>query len=136
MDCCGVHEVGTKTSIENSDPILAEEWRQSSQRRNVVNTEIHKTAKDRWSLVRLISRIGISVKHRNANDGSWSTDQDAYVVSSFIFHILYYLYHHNIFKLLSSLFKPIGAKFPVLSKLIFVPEIIHIFQIININTIN
>ncbi|XP_043281302.1 ATP-binding cassette sub-family C member Sur isoform X2 [Venturia canescens] len=80
MDCCGVREVGTKSTIESSDPILGEEWRQSSQRRGLVNKEIHKTAKDRWSLVRLISRIGISVKHRNANDGSWSTDRDAYVI--------------------------------------------------------
>ena len=85
MDSCRVRAQGTKSSIEDSDPILAEDWREAAKRRNIVTPEVHRTAKDRWSLIRLVSRIGISVKHRNLSDGSWSTDREAHVVRTVFF---------------------------------------------------
>ncbi|XP_074096275.1 sulfonylurea receptor [Cotesia typhae] len=83
MENCQVRAMGTMSSIELTDPQLVEEWREAARRRldiSVQDQTVPKTAKDRWSLVRLVSRIaGISVKHRHASDGSWITDQDAYV---------------------------------------------------------
>ncbi|XP_020299812.1 ATP-binding cassette sub-family C member Sur [Pseudomyrmex gracilis] len=76
MDDCRVRAVGTKFSIENSDAELAAEWRIANSRREN-ETRFQKTAKDRWSLIRLVSRIGINVK--NKHDGLWIIDRDAYV---------------------------------------------------------
>lgn len=88
MDAGRVRAVGTKSSIEDSDPELANEWRNSIIRKNDGH-RVHRTAKDRWSLIRLVSRIGINVKNRQS--GSWITDQDAHVVngSSIISHFQY-----------------------------------------------
>lgn len=79
MDDCRVRAVGTKFSIENSDAELAAEWRIANSRREN-ETRFQKTAKDRWSLIRLVSRIGINVK--NKHDGLWIIDRDAYVVKA------------------------------------------------------
>ena len=40
---------------------------------------VYRTAKDRWSLIKLVSRIGNSAKNK-LRDKSWITDQDAHVV--------------------------------------------------------
>ncbi|XP_043258607.1 ATP-binding cassette sub-family C member Sur [Colletes gigas] len=78
MDGCRVRAVGTKSTIEESDPELATEWRQAATRQTDERRN-HRTAKDRWSLVRLISRISINVRNKQTSDGSWITDQDAHV---------------------------------------------------------
>lgn len=78
MDGCRVRAVGTKSSIEDMDPELAAEWRVADSRRENEN-RFQKTAKDRWSLIRLVARIGIGVK-RHASDGSWIIDRDIHVV--------------------------------------------------------
>lgn len=79
MENCRIRAVGTLSSIELTDPVLATEWREAARKRVDLQT-VAKTAKDRWSLVRLVSRIaGISAKHKHASDGSWITDQDAHV---------------------------------------------------------
>ncbi|XP_072749305.1 ATP-binding cassette sub-family C member Sur isoform X2 [Anoplolepis gracilipes] len=78
MDNCQVRAVGTKSSIEDMDPELAAEWRIADSRRENEN-RFQKTAKDRWSLIRLVSRIGIGITKRHANDGSWIIDRDAHV---------------------------------------------------------
>ncbi|XP_034942129.1 ATP-binding cassette sub-family C member Sur-like [Chelonus insularis] len=76
---CRIRAVGTLTSIELTDPALIEEWKETARRRLDIAGG-PRTAKERWSLVRLVSRIaGISMKHRHASDGSWITDADAHV---------------------------------------------------------
>ncbi|XP_076544094.1 sulfonylurea receptor [Osmia lignaria lignaria] len=76
MDGGRIRAVGTKSSIEDSDPELANEWRNITTRKNDGH-RVYRTAKDRWSLIRLVSRISINVK--NKQSGSWITDQDAHV---------------------------------------------------------
>ncbi|XP_017788164.1 PREDICTED: ATP-binding cassette sub-family C member Sur [Habropoda laboriosa] len=78
MDGSRVRAVGTKSAIEDSDPVLALEWRKTARRKDE-GPRAHRTAKDRWSLIRLVSRIGINVKKKQPDDGSWITDQDAHV---------------------------------------------------------
>ncbi|KAK0080738.1 hypothetical protein PV325_013438 [Microctonus aethiopoides] len=79
MENCEIRAVGTMSTIEITDPALTDEWKESARRRMDVQS-VPKTAKDRWSLLRLVSRIaGISMKHRHASDGSWIIDQDAHV---------------------------------------------------------
>ncbi|KZC13248.1 ATP-binding cassette sub-family C member Sur [Dufourea novaeangliae] len=79
MHGCRVRAVGTKSTIEDSDPELAAEWRTAAARGNNLSCRVHRTAKDRWSLIRLVSRIGINLRNKQASDGSWITDQEAHV---------------------------------------------------------
>jgi hypothetical protein len=44
-----------------------------------------EAARERWQLLRLVSRIGMQLKHRNIADGTWQTDEEAHVVSKNIF---------------------------------------------------
>ncbi|XP_063983768.1 ATP-binding cassette sub-family C member Sur-like isoform X2 [Diachasmimorpha longicaudata] len=77
LENCRLRSVGPLSLIEATDPQLLQEWKEAAKRQADV---IHRTAKDRWSLVRLVSRIaGFSAKHRQASDGSWMTEQDAHV---------------------------------------------------------
>lgn len=80
MDGCKVRAVGSKSAIEFSDRELAAEWREAARRKDS-QSKGHKTGRDRWSLIRLVSRIGLSLRHVTVGDGSWATDQDAHVVS-------------------------------------------------------
>ncbi|XP_011881729.1 PREDICTED: ATP-binding cassette sub-family C member Sur [Vollenhovia emeryi] len=73
MDGCRVRAVGTKSSIENTDSGLAAEWRIADSRREDEN-RFHKTAKDRWSLIKLVYRIGMNKTRRHVSDGSWISD--------------------------------------------------------------
>ncbi|XP_076279079.1 sulfonylurea receptor [Lasioglossum baleicum] len=78
MDDCRVRATGTKSAIEESDPDLATEWRKAATRQQD-GQRAHRIAKERWSLLRLVSRIGINVKNKKTSDGSWITEQDAHV---------------------------------------------------------
>lgn len=78
MDGCRVRAVGTKSSIEDTDSELAVEWRDAASIRENEN-RVQRTAKDRWSLIRLISKIGINMRNLHANDVSWIID--AHVVN-------------------------------------------------------
>ncbi|XP_012265786.2 ATP-binding cassette sub-family C member Sur [Athalia rosae] len=81
MEGCKVRAVGTKSSIESSDPKLATEWHEALRRRDS-QSKAQKTARDHWSLIRLVSRIGINLRPAGIiGDGSWSTDQDAHVTA-------------------------------------------------------
>lgn len=82
MDGCRIRAVGTKSAIEDSDPELATEWRKTETRGN--EGRAHRTAKDRWSLIKLVSRIGINAKNKRPSDGSWVTDHDAHVVDPLV----------------------------------------------------
>lgn len=78
MDGCRVRAVGTKSTIEDADPELAIEWRKAAINQNE-GYRVHRTAKDRWTLIKLVSRISASARNRQLSDGSWITDQDAHV---------------------------------------------------------
>lgn len=80
MDNCQIRAVGTKSSIEDIDPELAAEWRIADSRQENEN-RFQKTAKDRWSLIRLVSRIGIGITKKHASDGSWIIDRDVHMVN-------------------------------------------------------
>lgn len=79
MDGCRVRAVGTKSSIENMDSGLAAEWRIADSTCEDEN-HFEKIAKDRWSLMKLVYRIGMNKTKKHFNDGSWITDRDAHVV--------------------------------------------------------
>lgn len=82
MDGCRVRAIGTKSSIEDMDSELAAEWRIADSRREDENP-FQKTAKDRWSLIKLIYRIGNTNRtRRHFSDGSWITNRDAHVVNN------------------------------------------------------
>ncbi|XP_078045328.1 sulfonylurea receptor isoform X2 [Augochlora pura] len=63
MDDCRVRATGTKSAIEESDPKLATEWRKAVTRQQDGQNS-HRIARDWWSLLRLVSRIGINAKHK------------------------------------------------------------------------
>ncbi|XP_076375179.1 uncharacterized protein LOC117218023 isoform X2 [Megalopta genalis] len=76
MDDCRVRATGTKSAIEESDPKLATEWRNAATRQQDRRNS-RRIARDRWSLPKLVHRIGITAKNENAADGSWIAEQDA-----------------------------------------------------------
>ncbi|XP_044013895.1 ATP-binding cassette sub-family C member Sur-like [Aphidius gifuensis] len=82
MDNCKILTTGTMLSLEKNHPALINEWNESLKHQKNKLT-IHKTAKERWSLIRLVSRIaGIKVKYNiknKNNEKSWTTDYDAHV---------------------------------------------------------
>lgn len=79
MDGCRIRVVGTKSAIEDADPELAIEWRKTATNKNE-GYRADRTAKDKWALMKLVSRIGVSATNKRLGDGSWTTDQDAHVV--------------------------------------------------------
>ncbi|XP_031368512.1 ATP-binding cassette sub-family C member Sur isoform X3 [Apis dorsata] len=83
MDGCRIRTIGTKSAIEDFDPELAIEWRKTETKEEDGYNRVHRTAKDRWSLIKLISRIGNNAKNKSG-DKSWITDQDAHVNSGFV----------------------------------------------------
>lgn len=80
MDGCRVRAIGTKSSIEDADPELAAEWKIAASRQQDDGGS-QRTARDRWSLIRLVSRIGFNVRDRRTSDRSWIVDRDAHVVN-------------------------------------------------------
>lgn len=80
MDGCRVRAIGTKSSIEDMDSELAAEWRIVNTRREDEN-QFQKTAKDRWSLTKLVYKIGMNKTKKHGDDGWWITDRDACVVN-------------------------------------------------------
>ncbi|XP_012055355.1 PREDICTED: ATP-binding cassette sub-family C member Sur [Atta cephalotes] len=78
MDGCRVRAVGTKSSIEDTDSELAAEWRIVNTKHQDEN-QFQKTAKDRWSLIKLVYRIGMNKTKKHDDDEWWTIDHDAYV---------------------------------------------------------
>ncbi|XP_016766887.2 ATP-binding cassette sub-family C member Sur isoform X2 [Apis mellifera] len=83
MDGCRIRTIGTKSAIEDFDPELAIEWRKMETKEEDGYRRVYRTAKDRWSLIKLVSRIGNNAKNK-LRDKSWITDQDAHVNSGFV----------------------------------------------------
>jgi hypothetical protein len=46
------------------------------ERRNALS----EAARERWQLLKLVSRIGVQLKQHSVVDGTWQTDEEAHVV--------------------------------------------------------
>lgn len=73
---------GSLTEIEASDHELVRNWRAVmsrealEERRNALS----EAARERWQLLKLVSRIGVQLKQHSVVDGTWQTDEEAHVV--------------------------------------------------------
>lgn len=74
---------GSLAEIEASDRELVHIWRATMSRETLEEKRNARgeAARERWQLLRLVSRIGMQLKQRNIMDGSWQTDEEAHVVS-------------------------------------------------------
>jgi hypothetical protein len=85
-----VRAQGSLADIEASDGELVKNWRtmmsrEALEEKRGVRSE---AARERWQLLRLVSRIGVQLKQRNIADGTWQTDEAAHVVS-----LIFYTYN-------------------------------------------
>lgn len=70
---------GTLSEIQSQDPECYKEWQEMISRKE---QELHiqretRTAKERWSLLKLVSRVGLQFKYnRMADKSSWKTDEE------------------------------------------------------------
>ena len=96
---------GSLTEIERKDPELFQAWKSSVKRelesnedwtdgkartegnfkKSLKATDVreavgNKTAKERWQLVRLVSRISSQLRQNIISDGTWQTEEEAHVV--------------------------------------------------------
>jgi hypothetical protein len=77
-----VRAQGSLKEIEANDGELVRNWR-TAMSREALEEKRHarsESARERWQLLKLVSRIGIQLKHRNIVDGTWQTDEEAHVV--------------------------------------------------------
>lgn len=74
---------GTLMDIERKDGALMKAWKAIMTREALEdqNTVKGKTARERWQLIKLVSRIGVQLKQKNIEDGTWQTEEEAHVVS-------------------------------------------------------
>lgn len=75
-----IREQGTLRQLEVRDPDLTNEWSKIMNLGTNENECKSKTARDRWNLFRLVSRIGNQLKHRNSVHGTWTTSEETHVV--------------------------------------------------------
>lgn len=73
---------GSLTEIEASDRALVHNWRTMMSREALEERRNARgeAARERWQLLKLVSRIGVQLKQRNVADGTWQTDEEAHVV--------------------------------------------------------
>ncbi|CAB3372321.1 Hypothetical predicted protein [Cloeon dipterum] len=86
MDVSGsIRNQGSLNDIEKKDPDLVTEWRAAMSRQEE-NQKAAKgrTARERWQLVRLVSRIGSQLSKQKvvAQDGTWQTPEETPMPSS------------------------------------------------------
>jgi hypothetical protein len=77
-----VRAKGYLAEIEASDRELVRSWR-AMMSREALEERRHarsEAARERWQLLKLVSRIGMQLKQRNVVDGTWQTDEEAHVV--------------------------------------------------------
>lgn len=69
MENGNIKTSGSFTEVERSGISFMGEWQ--------ANDEAYKgrTARERWQLIRLVSRIGQQLRQRNLNDEVWGADQ-------------------------------------------------------------
>jgi hypothetical protein len=82
-----VRAQGSLAEMEASDPELVHIWRTTMSREALEEKRNARSeaARERWQLLRLVSRIGLQLKQRNIVDGTWQTDEEAHVVSKNLF---------------------------------------------------
>lgn len=73
---------GSLAEIEASDPELVHMWRATMSKEALEEKRNARSeaARERWQLLRLVSRIGMQLKQRNIVDGTWQTDEEAHVM--------------------------------------------------------
>lgn len=73
---------GSLTEIETNDRELVHNWRAAMSREALEEKRNARSeaARERWQLLKLVSRIGVQLKQRNIVDGRWQTDEEAHVV--------------------------------------------------------
>ncbi|PSN38190.1 hypothetical protein C0J52_15039, partial [Blattella germanica] len=81
LDGGTVRVQGTLSEIEASDSELVRNWRTIMSREALEEKRSARSeaARERWQLLRLVSRIGVQLKQRNIVDGTWQTDEEAHV---------------------------------------------------------
>ncbi|CAG7720775.1 unnamed protein product [Allacma fusca] len=69
---------GTLADIKVQDPTLHAEWTEimTQKEAEIQKQQETKTAKERWSLLKLVSKIGLQFKHRNSEGGIWKVSDD------------------------------------------------------------
>lgn len=73
---------GSLREIEATDRELVHNWRAAMSREALEEKRNARSgaARERWQLLKLVSRIGLQLKHSNIVDGTWQTDEEAHVV--------------------------------------------------------
>ncbi|XP_069691069.1 ATP-binding cassette sub-family C member Sur isoform X2 [Periplaneta americana] len=76
-----VRAQGTLAEIESNDGELVRTWRAAMSREALEEKRNARSeaARERWQLLKLVSRIGVQLKQRNITDGTWQTDEEAHV---------------------------------------------------------
>jgi hypothetical protein len=77
-----VRAQGSLTEIEASNRELVCNWRTIMSREALEEGRNARSqaARERWQLLKLVSRIGVQLKQRSVVDGTWQTDEEAHVV--------------------------------------------------------
>ncbi|XP_063225209.1 ATP-binding cassette sub-family C member Sur isoform X2 [Bacillus rossius redtenbacheri] len=81
MEGGGVRAQGSLSELEQTERQLVGGWRGAMSREALEGQSCApgRTAKERWRLVKLVSRIGVQLKQRNVVDGTWQTEEEAHV---------------------------------------------------------
>lgn len=79
-----VRAQGTLQEIEEKNPNLVKTWqamisREALEERNVSRGH---TARERWHLIKLVSRFGVQFKQRNIKFGVWQAEEGSVAVSN------------------------------------------------------
>ena len=69
---------GSLADIKVEDPTLHAEWTEimTKKEAEIQKQQETKTAKERWSLLKLVSKIGLQFKQRNSDAGLWKVNDD------------------------------------------------------------
>jgi hypothetical protein len=70
--------------LERKDPDLVADWRSAMSRQEENQKAARgRTARERWQLVRLVSRIGSQLRQKVVSpDGTWQAGEEAPMVSN------------------------------------------------------
>lgn len=81
MDKGNIRIQGTLEDIKAQDPTLYSEWREiMTKKKAEIDKKIQqKTGKERWKLLRLVSKIGLQ-KHRT-NEGKWQQEDEVSTIN-------------------------------------------------------
>ncbi len=83
MDKGSIRIQGTLDDIRSQDPTLYAEWKEimTKKKAEIDQKTQQKTGKERWKLLKLVSKIGLQ-KHRT-NEGQWKHENEVKLQMSF-----------------------------------------------------